>query len=153
MRLTPAAELAVRGSIVLAMHHGEGPTPLKTICAERDLPKQYLTKLFSSLARVGLVTPVRGKHGGYLLAKEPADISLLDIIEGIEGELALNYCTTDPPQCEKEDCPVRPVWQDLQEQMREKLSSMSLQDVLDTGADICDHDVTQQEGMPADGAG
>ncbi len=79
MRLSLAAELAVRGSIVLAQHHGDGPVPLAEICRERELPKQYLTKIFTNLVKAGLVTAVRGKHGGYTLGRAPSEITILEI--------------------------------------------------------------------------
>jgi Rrf2 family protein len=130
MKLTAAAELAIRGMLVLAEKHGQGPTPLATICQQRDLPKEYLTKIFASLSRDGLITPIRGKGGGYVLAREPKDISLLDIIEAVEGPIALNFCQQDPPQCEQDHCPVRPVWTELQQIIREKLGAKSLADYL-----------------------
>jgi Rrf2 family protein len=130
MKLTAAAELAVRGMLVLAGKHGQGPTTLAQVCQERDLPKEYLTKIFASLSRDGLITPIRGKGGGYVLARDPGTITLLDIIEAVEGPIALNFCQQDPPQCEQEACPVRPVWTDLQETIRAKLGQKTLADYL-----------------------
>ncbi len=131
MKLSPAAEFAVRGAVVLAKRHGQGPINLDTICKERDLPKQYLAKLFASLARAGLLTPVRGKHGGYLLARDPAEITILEIIEIIEGPIMLNYCQHVPPKCDDFDCAIRDVWRELQSTVRSKLDSVTLQDCLD----------------------
>jgi Rrf2 family protein len=126
MRLSPAAELAMRGMVVLAREHGNGPTPLKEVCRQRDLPREYLVKIFSMLTKAGLVTPVRGKKGGYVLARDPAQISLLDVIEAVEGKMAINYCQQDPPQCDAAECPIRPVWADLQQTVRGKLSQVTL---------------------------
>ena len=130
MRLSPAAELAIRGTIVLAEGYGEGPVNLDSICARRNLPKQYLVKLFASLARAGLISPVRGKHGGYLLMREPGQINILEIIEAVEGPIVLNYCLHEPPQCDQEGCPMHEVWAQLQETIRDKLGSMTLADCL-----------------------
>ena len=128
MKLSPAAEFAVRGAIVLAQEYGRGPVTLDTICARRDLPKQYLVKIFASLARVGLITPIRGKKGGYLLGRSPEDITILQIIEAVEGRIALNYCQQDPSQCDELTCPIRPVWTDLQKVLRGRLKSLTLAD-------------------------
>jgi len=133
MKLSPAAELAVRGSLILAENYGEGPMTLDAICARRDLPKQYLVKIFASLARAGLVNPVRGKNGGYLLARDPHEVTLLDIVEAIEGPIVLNYCQADPPQCDDITCRIRPLWTDLQNKVREGLSSLTLAECV-TGA-------------------
>lgn len=130
MKLSPAAEFAVRGVVVLAERYGQGPVTLDTVCALRDLSKQYLTKIFGTLARAGIVTPIRGKHGGYVLGREPRTISLLDVIEAIEGPIAMNFCQSDPPRCDREECPVRPVWTEIQKMLRERLATVTLADVL-----------------------
>ena len=126
MRLSPAAELAVRGTVVLAEEFGRGPIALQSICDRRDLPKQYLIKIFSSLSRAGIVHAIRGKKGGYVLTRAPAEISLLEVIEAIDGRIELNYCQQEPPQCEDLECPIRPLWGELQHIVRSKLARMSL---------------------------
>jgi Rrf2 family protein len=126
MKLSPAAEFAIRGATVLAENYGNGPVTLDTICTQRDLPKQYLVKIFAQVARAGLITPVRGKNGGYLLAKDPESVSLLDIIEAVEGPMVLNQCQGDDPQCGEDNCPMRPVWDELQESVTRKLRNVSL---------------------------
>ena len=128
MKVSAAAELAVRGAIVLAEKYGRGPITLDQICARRDLPKQYLVKIFASLTRAGLVMPIRGKNGGYMLARTPSRISLLNIIEAVEGPLAMNYCQQDPPQCQEEDCPMRSVWAELQHAVHDRLAAFTLAD-------------------------
>lgn len=113
---------------MLAERHGSGPTTLAKVCEGGKLPKQYLTKIFASLARVDIVTPIRGKNGGYVLARSPGDISLLDVIEAVEGPMALNCCQHDPPKCDLYDCPVRPVWTDLQRVVTSRLGGVHLSD-------------------------
>lgn len=130
MKLSLAAELAVRGVLVLSERYGQGPVTLDIICASRDLPKQYLTKIFASLVKAGLIAPIRGKHGGYTLMRKPAEITILEIVEAVEGPILLNFCQHSPPQCERNECRVRPVWAELQKTIREKLSSLSLADCL-----------------------
>lgn len=126
MRLSPAAELAVRGVVVLAKFFGKGPTTLKAICAARDLPKQYLVKLFSLLAKANIITAIRGKRGGYVLSRPPDEITLLEVVEAIEGPIALNFCQHTPPKCDEVDCQMRPLWSELQGIVREKLGAMTI---------------------------
>jgi len=128
MQLSKAAEYAVRGAIVLADRYGQGPVPLVEICRVRGLSKSfaYMTKIFRILARRGVVRAIRGKNGGYTLARPPAKTTLLEVIEAIEGRLALNLCQHTPPQCHEPNCPVRPVWTQLQEQVRSVLGSKTL---------------------------
>ncbi len=134
MRLSPAAELAVRGMLILAGEQDQGPIPLAAICERRELPRQYLTKIFASLAKAGLVTPVRGKNGGYLLGRPAEKISVLDVIEAVEGPVAMNYCQHDPPNCEQIGCPVRGVWSEIQKTVVDKLGSLSLADCVNCQA-------------------
>lgn len=127
MKLSPAAELAVRGCLVLTEHHGQGPTTLAEICKASELSREYLAKVFGMLSRADIIQPIRGKHGGYVLAHDPSEINLLQIIEAVEGPQALNLCQFDPPKCENvETCKVQAIWRELQQVFNEKLASMTL---------------------------
>ena len=130
MKLSLAAELALRGSLVLAEHYGQGLVTLQDVCAARKLPKQYLTKIFASLARADLVTAIRGKRGGYRLNRPPGQITVLEIVEAVEGPIILNFCQHKPPLCDQKNCPIRPVWADLQKVIRAKLGGLTLGDAL-----------------------
>ena len=130
MRLSLAAELAIRGSLVLAERYGKGLIPLDAVCAARDLPKQYLTKIFALLARADLVTAVRGKKGGYRLARPPDRITALEVVEAVEGPIVLNFCQHKPSLCDRRGCRVRPVWAELQKIIRGKLGALTLKDCL-----------------------
>lgn len=130
MKISPAAELAVRGVLVLAEQYGRGPVTLATVCEGRELPKQYLTKIFASLAKADIVTPIRGKRGGYVLSRDPGEITLLNVLEAVEGPLALNYCQHSPAKCDNVECQVRPVWADLQRIFRDRLAAVKLSDCL-----------------------
>jgi Rrf2 family protein len=128
MKLSLAAELAIRGACVLAEGFGPDPIKMDDICAARDLPREYLAKIFGTLARAEIITPTRGKRGGYRLARDPSEITILNIIEAVEGAMSVNFCQHDPPQCDLVECPLRSVWGEIQQFMREKLSAVSLAD-------------------------
>ena len=130
MKLSMAAELAVRGMITLCSHHGDGPVPLEEICRSRALPKDYMIKIFGTLGRANLVSAVRGKKGGYVLGRLPKEITLLDIVEAIEGPIAVNLCQYDPPRCDQDNCAVRPIWTKLQKEVREALGGQTLADLV-----------------------
>ena len=131
MNLSHAAELAIRGALVLGEQYGQGPTTLADICELRNLSREYLAKVFALLVRADLLRPIRGKKGGYILARDPKDITLLQIIEAVEGRQALNLCQHAPPQCERsETCKMRMVWSELQDVFDEKLSSVTLADCI-----------------------
>lgn len=73
--------------IALAKKHGEGPTSLKSIARDHDLSEHYLEQLASPLRNAGLIKSIRGAYGGYVLAKEPEDITSGDIIRVLEGPI------------------------------------------------------------------
>ena len=126
MKLSPAAELAVRGVLVLTEEHGQRPVTLQRICERRKLPRQYLVKIFADLTRAGLIQPIRGKNGGFCLARDPHEITVLQVIEAVEGPLALNLCQHNPPLCDDSRCRIRPVWTRLQKAMRDELGKLTL---------------------------
>ena len=134
MRISTAAELGIRGMAYLAANHQNGPVSMATICQEQKLPRQYMLKIFASLNRAGFVRTNRGKGGGFSLAHPPADISILDIIQAVEGPMALNFCQNKPSQCrwnsDDDNCPIRPLWDNLQEIVTEQLRAYHLDRVL-----------------------
>lgn len=133
MKLSPAAELAIRGSLVLASRHGQGPITLAMICTDDPrLSREYLARVFGQMARAGIVRPIRGKNGGYVLSREPEQITLLQIIEAVEGPQHLNICQHKPSLCERsETCRVQKMWAELQEIFEEKLSAVNLADCIE----------------------
>ncbi len=130
MKLSMAAEFAVRGILCLVEDYGRGALPLDEICQRRGLPKQYLIKLFGMLGRADLVDALRGKGGGYVLARPPNQISLLEVIEAVEGPLAVNLCQNNPAKCDEPDCRVRPVWDEVQHRVRSALAGTTLDNLV-----------------------
>ncbi len=127
MKLSPAAELAIRGTLILTQQYGKGSMTLADICKQRDLSREYLAKVFGQLARADIITPIRGKNGGYVLARDPKHISLLDVIAAVEGPQYLNLCQCHPPKCDNaETCKVCLVWTELQGVFEKKLGSVTL---------------------------
>jgi len=126
LSLSPAAAYAIQGMEVLAQEHGPAPVTLKEICSRSGASRDYLAKILGTLAKQDLVEAVRGKNGGYRLARPAKSLSLLEIIEAVEGPICLNLCQHDPPRCQRENCPVRAVWAEIQHFMRQKLGCVTL---------------------------
>lgn len=87
--ITSKAHYGIAAIIELAHQYGNGVTQIKDIAERRKIPKNYLEQIFNRLTRHGIIKSVRGKNGGYLLADDPAKISLLKILEALEGEFEL----------------------------------------------------------------
>ena len=133
MRISTAAELGIRGMAYLAVNYQNGPVSMAKICQEQKLPRQYMLKIFAALGRAGFVRGNRGRGGGYALARAPGKISILDIIEAVEGPLALNFCQNRPSQCRWNNdskCRIRPMWEELQAITAKKLGQFHLDRVL-----------------------
>ena len=110
--------------IELAKRHREpGPVGLKTIAKAQQVSSQFLVQILSQLKRAGLVKSTRGSCGGYRLALDPSEISLLDVHIAMEGE-------ADPPVDGTETPTARVLfdtWLSLMEEQRQKLASISLE--------------------------
>jgi Rrf2 family protein len=78
-----------------------------------------------------MVQTSRGARGGVSLAREPKDISLLEVVEAIDGPITLNECVADPGLCAfGGDCPVHGVWSDVQQKLVSELSATSFADLM-----------------------
>lgn len=130
MRLSTRGKYGLYAMHFLAQHIDDGPQSLNRI-ASTGIPRQYLEQLLGSLRRNGLILSVRGANGGYQIARPPAEISMLDVIDAMEGPLVLNDCISDDRHCAKSDqCRVRNVWEKLTESINGELAKVTLKDML-----------------------
>lgn len=130
MKLSTRGKYGLYAMYYLALHQGEGPQTLQSI-ATMGVPSQYLEQLLGNLRRAGLVSTVRGAQGGYQMAKTPEAITLLDIVDAMEGPVAMSECTLPDHVCEKAGtCPVRWVWQHVTDSINNELRSIRLSDML-----------------------
>lgn len=105
------------------------------LAAETGIGLPSTRKLLKTLARAGLVTSKRGAQGGYILARSPNAISAVDMIEAIEGPLAMTECTLSSGLCDLEpSCPVSSKWQRLSGAVRHVLAEITLADLIDDAA-------------------
>lgn len=88
--ITTKTRYGVSAVIELAKHHGYGLVKIKDIVERHDIPKNYLEQIFNRLHKQGVIKSTRGNKGGYELAFQPDEISLLQVIEALEGELQLS---------------------------------------------------------------
>jgi Rrf2 family cysteine metabolism transcriptional repressor len=128
-------EYGVRLMVQLGRHYGNGPASLAEIAAEDDLPRAYLEQLAFVLRDAGLVASTRGAHGGYTLARPPADISMSEILRALEGPLAPMICATDSPDsgiaCDRtSSCTVNFLWVKVRDAIAGALDGMTLADLV-----------------------
>jgi Rrf2 family protein len=118
MQITRKADYAVRAVLHLAqMKNGES-TATSTIAKEQRIPPSFLAKIISQLSIAGLLHTSRGARGGVTLAREPKDITLLEVVEAIDGPIQLNECVTEAGYCYfGGNCPVRSIWCEAQDEL------------------------------------
>jgi len=133
MRLSSLADYAVVLMSAAARHCGaallaEGKLNARTLAEETGVPLPTAQKLFSRLSSAGLIESTRGIGGGIRLARPPASISLADIVEAVEGPLAITCCTIEGNHdCAIEDgCAVKPHWGVVNQTIRQALDDVSL---------------------------
>ena len=102
MKLSTKGRYGVKAMVELAINHGSGPISIKTISERQNISENYLELLFSTLKKAGLIKSLRGAQGGYILAKEPKEIRISDIINVLEGPIEIDKCL-DGDVCEQED--------------------------------------------------
>ena len=108
---------------------GAGPVPIGELAKRRGIPTQFLEQLFATLRRAGLLKSQRGVKGGYSLARRPEDVTVVAVIDALEGPIALTECGAG--SCEREaSCVVRAPWQRINRVVRQSLADVRLADLI-----------------------
>ncbi|HEX4822722.1 MAG TPA: Rrf2 family transcriptional regulator [Candidatus Polarisedimenticolaceae bacterium] len=131
LRLTRAGDYAVRAMIHIGSLPDGGVALKDEIALAEGIPPSFMAKILRQLVRTGLLRSARGVHGGFGLARGAGDISLLDVVEAIEGPIQLTDCSPDPERCTlSHDCPASGVWLEVQQRMTGLLRETSLEALL-----------------------
>ena len=122
MQITRRADYAIRAVRYLAKQGPNQRSATSTVAQEMKIPPSFLAKIISQLSIAGLLHTSRGARGGVTLARDAKDISLLDVVEAIDGPILLNECVGDPADCVfSDDCLVHPIWVEAQETLVKRL--------------------------------
>jgi Rrf2 family protein len=122
MQITRQADYAVRAVTYLAQLGPERRAATSQIALQQQIPPSFLAKIVSQLSVAGLLQTSRGARGGVSLARDPQEISLLEVVEAIDGPIMLNDCVIGNGACTfSGDCPIRPIWCVAQESLVDKL--------------------------------
>ncbi len=127
MNLTRESEYALKGLARLATYPIGTTVPMAEIAAEQQLPTTFLAKIFQKLARHGLLDADRGRGSGYTLCGAPSDIRVRDVLEAIEGPLALKRCLLWSGHCsDSEPCPLHHRLKPFRSQLDQMLNEVTL---------------------------
>ena len=122
MQITRQADYAVRAVLYLARLGVNQRAATGHVAKEQKIPPSFLAKIISQLSIAGLLHTSRGARGGVSLARSPEEISLLEVVEAIDGPILLNECVAQNGACTfGDDCPMRPIWCDAQAELVTRL--------------------------------
>ena len=134
MQITRQAEYAVRTVLYLAKQAPGTSIPTARIAKEQDIPSPFLAKIVLQLSALGILHTSRGAKGGVQLAKPADEISLLQIVEAIDGPIEINNCVLEAGRChQSRDCAVRVIWCDAYAKLAERLSQTNFAQLASNG--------------------
>lgn len=131
MKLSTKGQYGARAMLELALYYEEGPLLLRTIAENQDLSLRYLERIMTALISAGLVRSLRGKCGGFILAKPLEEITLSRIVQATEGSISPVACLDDPKSCKRvKFCVTYDIWGMLKKEMIKVLDSITLADMV-----------------------
>jgi Rrf2 family transcriptional regulator, iron-sulfur cluster assembly transcription factor len=132
MQITRAGEYGVLGLMHLARRNPGQRAMIDEMSRQEGIPRSFLAKIFQHLAKAGLVRSVRGSHGGFALLKSPGEITVLEIIEAVEGRIVFQRCRMDKPDCEHAGgCALCALFERAQDGIKDVLTRTTLRDLLE----------------------
>ena len=130
MIITRATEYSIRAVLHMAGRHPVAVVSKQEICDAAGITPAFLTKILQPLIRKGIVRSKRGVAGGFALARDPGQITLLDVMRAVDEPLALNVCLMEGHNCDREaGCPVYGLWSEAKEKIEEIFSRESVADL------------------------
>lgn len=127
IKISKQIELALRWLLFLAQNKKDYFINLRSFCNKNRVSFYHLQKINRQLVKAGIIESQKGKAGGYRLKKSPYQISLLSIIETLEGPISLVYCS---PFCASQKCTLKNCWQNLNKDLAKKLAKIKLSQFL-----------------------
>lgn len=131
MKLSTKGRYGVKAMVDLAINYGKEPVSIKAISNRQNISEYYLEQLFSGLRKAKLIKSIRGVNGGYILEKDPRDITVYEILEVLEGPIEISTCI-EGNHCNNIDCcATRLVWKKIKESIDTVTQSITLQQIVD----------------------
>lgn len=137
MKISTKGRYALRFMLDLALQGEGGAVALRDVAQRQDISDKYLEQIVTQLARAGLVRSVRGASGGYLLARQPKDYTVGDIIRVMEGDLAPVECVSTGHCDRMERCVTAEVWQRVAQAVNEVVDGITLADLAARHRELC----------------
>ncbi len=133
MQVTKKSEYAILSALYLAKKGGL--CDIAEIAASHGLSVAFVAKALQGLSKAGIATSRRGQGGGYTLARPAAAINLLELVEAVDGPVAISDCLKEGASCTAGGCELKPVWETTQQLIRAQLAGTTIADLLKTKSD------------------
>ena len=134
MQITHQADYAIRTMYYLARLKPDQKVSTRQIAGEYHIPASFLTKIISQLSVAGLIHTSRGASGGVSLAHPADKISMLDVLEAVDGPVGLNECVNDPESCPfSNNCVLHRFWSDASQELIDRLRSTTFDQLITSG--------------------
>jgi Rrf2 family protein len=130
MLYSKPCEYALRALTYLSSQNQRGLLRVRDIAKSENLPTPYLAKLLQQLAKAGILRSVRGPQGGFGLARQPEDITLMEVVEAVDGTEGLTRCAVGLAECsDTSPCPLHDTWKPLKTRITDYMSEQTLADL------------------------
>ena len=130
MTISTKGRYGLRLLIDIALHQQDGVVKLKDIAKRQDVSGKYLWQVANPLKSAGLLRATRGASGGFLLAKEAGEITILEIVSALEGPLALVGCVQQNDCAVVDTCAAHVIWQRLSQTLGQAMQGVTLHDAV-----------------------
>jgi Rrf2 family cysteine metabolism transcriptional repressor len=129
MRLTARSEYGLLALIDLSVRFGSGPVSAREVAERQSIPPKFLEQLLAALRKAGLVSASRGARGGFTLTRDPSTISVLEVVEALEGPLAPTTCDGGQVCGRSGGCAAANVWTRATDALRDVFVTTTLADL------------------------
>lgn len=130
MQITREGDYGIRSILYLARHPFKKISFVNEISEEYKIPRSFLAKILQKLVKAKLVRSYRGVKGGFSLARQAREITVLEVLEAIEGKLVLNICLQDKKKCNfSKHCPTHFLWSNVQTKVVDMLKKANFEEL------------------------
>ena len=131
MKISTKGRYGLRILLDLALHDSENPRLIRDIAESQQISEKYISRLIIDLRRAGMVRSIRGAKGGFRLARKPEELTILNVVEVMEGPLSIVDCVRAPEHCPRHNqCATRTIWDQLNSEIRDSMNRITLADIL-----------------------
>ena len=130
MMLTKMTRYGTRAVFDIAYNSSDLPLQVRDIAKRQEIPLRFLEQIFYRLKKADFIKSERGPGGGYVLTKDPSEITVGDIVRAVDESLDVVCCVSDAKACDRADqCPTRPIWQEASRRVKDYFNAVTIADL------------------------